>query len=155
MRRFNLHTAELEADPTDPEGYRATARRLHPEIGASMMAGRVYELPRGQSNCPYHYERADEEWLIVLDGVLTVRHPEGEEELEPGDVVCFRPGPEGAHKLTNRGEAPVRMLMVSTLTRPAVAVYPDSDKIGVFTEDRADNIIVRRESGVDYWDGES
>jgi hypothetical protein len=47
------------------------------------------------------------------------------------------------------------MLMVSTLTRPAVAVYPDSDKIGVFTEDRADNIIVRRESGVDYWDGES
>ncbi|HEX2104554.1 MAG TPA: cupin domain-containing protein [Solirubrobacteraceae bacterium] len=154
MRRFNLHTADLEADPTDPDGYRATERRLHPEIGASMMAGRLYELPPGQSNCPYHYELGDEEWLIVLAGVLTVRHPGGEDELEPGDVVCFRAGPEGAHKLTNRGAEPVRMLIVSTRNMPAVAVYPDSDKIGVFTEGRTDDIMVRREAGVDYWDGE-
>jgi uncharacterized cupin superfamily protein len=155
MRRVNLHTAELQADPTDPEGYRVTDLRLHPEIGASMMAGRLYELPAGQSNCPYHYELGDEEWLIVLTGVVTVRHPEGEDELGPGDVVCFPAGPEGAHKLTNHAEEPVRMLMISTQTRPAVAVYPDSDKIGVFTADRADNIMVRRDAGVGYWEGEA
>lgn len=153
MRRFNLHAAELAHDDDDPDGYHAGYVRLGPAIGASTMAGTLYELPTGQANCPYHYE-SDEEWLIVLDGRLTVRHPEGEDELEPGDVVCFPAGPAGAHKLTNRGDEVVRMLIVSTRNRPAVAVYPDSDKIGVFTEDRRDNIMVRREAGVDYWDRE-
>jgi hypothetical protein len=37
---------------------------------------------------------------------------------------------------------------------PSVAVYPDSDKIGVWPGDRRDHVLVRRESGVDYWDGE-
>jgi hypothetical protein len=48
----------------------------------------------------------------------------------------------------------VRMLIVSTWTRPAVAVYPDSGKVGVFTADPADKVIVRRADAVDYWDGE-
>jgi hypothetical protein len=34
-------------------------------------------------------------------------------------------------------------------------VYPDSDKIGVWTPGRVDNIMVRRESGVDYYDRET
>jgi uncharacterized cupin superfamily protein len=154
MRRVNLHTIELETDPTDPDGYHAAARRLGPEIGGSRMSGTVYELPAGQANCPYHYELTDEEWLIVLAGALTVRHPEGEDELQAGDVVCFPAGPEGAHKLTNRGAEPVRMLIVSTRSTPAIAVYPDSDKIGVFTRGGADDIIVHRDAAVGYWDGE-
>jgi hypothetical protein len=48
----------------------------------------------------------------------------------------------------------VKMLLVSTRRMPAVAVYPDSDKIGVFTEGRRDNVMVRRSSDVDYWEGE-
>ena len=39
----------------------------------------VYELPPGQSICPYHYELGDEEWLIVLAGRPTLRTPEGEQ----------------------------------------------------------------------------
>jgi hypothetical protein len=44
--------------------------------------------------------------------------------------------------------------MLSTLFEPSVAVYPDSDKIGVWPGDQRDHVIVRRESNVDYWDGE-
>jgi hypothetical protein len=44
--------------------------------------------------------------------------------------------------------------MLSTKHDPAVAVYPDSDKIGVWSGDERDQIMVRRESGVDYWDRE-
>jgi uncharacterized cupin superfamily protein len=153
MRRLNINTAELSHDADDPDGYHAGYVRLAPHIGAADMAGTLYELPPGQANCPYHYEY-NEEWLIVLEGRLTVRHPDGEEELDAGDVVCFPAGPPGAHKLTNRTQEPVRMLLVSPRPFPAVAVYPDSDKIGVVTEDRRDNVIVRRDAGVDYWDGE-
>jgi uncharacterized cupin superfamily protein len=155
MRRFNLTTAELQSDDDDPPGYRAAEAGIGPAIGATMLAGRLYELPAGQSNCPYHYELSDEEWLFVLDGSLTVRHPEGDDELVAGDVVCFPAGPTGAHRITNRGDATARMMIVSTRRMPAVAVYPDSDKIGVFTDDGRDNVIVRRSSRVDYYDGEA
>jgi uncharacterized cupin superfamily protein len=154
MRRLNLGTAQPEYDDTDPEGYRAAQLKVAPLIGGSTMAGGYYVVPPGEANCPYHYE-SDEEWLLVLEGRLTVRHPEGEDELEAGDLVCFPAGPTGAHKLTNNGDVPVRMLIVSTANLPAVAVYPDSDKIGVWTPGRTDNIMVRRESGVDYYDGEA
>ena len=155
MQRFNLNTSELEYDESDPEGFRAGMARFGASIGATMVGGSLYELPSGQSNCPYHYEYGNEEWLVVLEGKLTVRHPGGEEELEPGDVVCFPVGPDGAHRLTNRTDASVRVLMLSTMIEPSVAVYPDSDKIGVWPGDQEDNIMVRRESSVDYWDGET
>jgi hypothetical protein len=45
--------------------------------------------------------------------------------------------------------------MFSSVTYPAVTVYPDSDKIGVYTGgDRSDDVIVRRSAGLDYYDGE-
>jgi uncharacterized cupin superfamily protein len=153
MKRINIFDAELEHDEDDPEAYRSGYLKLAPPIGASTMAGTIYDMEPGNSNCPYHYE-SDEEWLLVLEGRVTVRHPGGEDELEAGDLVCFPGGPDGAHKLTNSGDGTARMLIVSTNNLPAVAVYPDSDKIGVWTEGRRDNIMVRRESGVDYYDRE-
>ena len=154
MRRFNLFAAEVEYDENDPDGYRAGMARFGPLIGATMVGGSVYELPIGQSICPYHYEYGNEEWLIVLEGRPTLRHPEGEDELGPGDVVCFPEGPDGAHKLTNQADARVRLLMLSTKSEPSVAVYPDSDKIGVWPGDQRDHVLVRRETTVDYWDRE-
>jgi uncharacterized cupin superfamily protein len=154
MQRFNLFAAEVDYDAGDPEGYRAGSARFGPVVGAAMLGGTIYELPPGESICPYHYEYGNEEWLIVLDGRATLRHPQSEVELDRGDVVCFPVGPEGAHKVTNRSDAPVRVLMLSTQHEPAVAVYPDSDKIGVWPGDRRDHILVRRESHVDYWDRE-
>jgi uncharacterized cupin superfamily protein len=153
-RRFNVFAGDVEYDADDPDGFRAGMTRFGPQIGAAMLGGTIYDLPAGQSVCPYHYEDGNEEWLIVLDGRPTLRHSDGEEMLERGDVVCFPVGPEGAHQLTNRSEARVRILMLSTTFEPAVSVYPDSDKIGVWPGDRGDNLLVRRESAVDYWNGE-
>jgi hypothetical protein len=45
--------------------------------------------------------------------------------------------------------------MFSTRTNPAVAVYPDSDKIGIWTGNDADHVIVPRASNVDYYAGEA
>jgi uncharacterized cupin superfamily protein len=53
----------------------------------------------------------------------------------------------------NRSDATVRVLMVSTHRMPAVAVYPDSDKVGVWSEEGRE-VMVKRDSSVDYWEGE-
>ena len=150
MRRFNVH-APVEYDP-EPEGYRAGYAKLHTEIGGQTLFGGLFELPPGESSRPYHYE-SGEEWLLVLDGRVNLRHPKGEDELEAGDLVCFPAGPDGGHKLTNRTDTNSRVLLISTRTSPAVAVYPDSDKIGVIA-DWGERIFARRESGVDLYDRE-
>ena len=155
MRRFNVFAPEFTYDDSRPEGYRVGSGRLGPVIGSRRVSATVYELPAGESSWPYHYEYGAEEWALVLAGRPTLRHPGGEDELEPGDVVCFPDGPEGAHKLTNRGEETARVMILSTYDRPAVAVYPDSDKLGVWPDGEGDALIVRRESAVDYWHGES
>jgi hypothetical protein len=48
----------------------------------------------------------------------------------------------------------VRVLMLSTKDPVGVAVYPDSDKIGVFPPREEDSRLFRRESGVGYYEGE-
>lgn len=154
MRRVNALAAGVDYPAGRPAGYGAGFAELGPGLGASAVGVSVCELPPGESSYPYHYEYGNEEWLIVVAGRPTLRHPGGEDELEPGDVVLFPIGPEGAHKLTNRSDAPARVLFLSTKHRPGVAVYPDSDKIGLWPEDDRDRIMVRRASGVDYWDGE-
>jgi uncharacterized cupin superfamily protein len=154
MTRFNLSDASPEYDPSDPEGYRAGADRIGPRIGAAELGATVYELPPGQSICPYHYEDPDEEWLVGLTGRVVLRTPAGEEEVGPMDVVCFPMGPEGAHKVTNRSQETARVLMLSTMPRVSVAVYPDSGKLLASPGTRDDRLMVRRESEVDYYDGE-
>lgn len=155
LRSFNLHAPAFRYDPEDPDGYHTGMVRFGPQIGAETLGGSVYDLPPGQSLCPYHYEYADEEWLVVLEGRPAIRHPDGEDVLEAGDVVAFIRGPRGAHKVSNPGTEPVRVLMISTRIDPAVVVYPDSGKIAVFGgAHNEDDVIVRRESAVDYWDGE-
>lgn len=153
MRRFNIFAAEPAYEQDDPEGYRNGAARIGAAIGAERLGATVYELPPGQGVCPYHYEHGDEEWAIVLAGRPTIRHPGGEDLLEPGDTVCFPAGPAGAHKVTNGSAEPARVLLLSTMNLPSVVVYPDSGKIGAYAPD-GDDVILRRADAVDYYDGE-
>jgi uncharacterized cupin superfamily protein len=154
VKRVNIAEPSFAYDDTDPDGFRGGMFRFGSLVGAEELGTSVYELPPGQSICPYHYEYAEEEWLIVLAGNPTLRHPDGTDQLVPWDVVCFLPGPAGAHQVRNDTENVVRVLMYSTVRHPAATVYPDSDKIAIWTGNRDDDLIVHRSSGVDYWSGE-
>jgi len=113
----------------------------------------IYDVPPGESTCPYHYEY-EEEWLLVVEGTITLRTPEGERTLERGDLVCFPPGSGGAHKITNRSGSPARTLAFSSSRVPAVSIYPDSDKIGVWPGDDKNELVFRRGTAVPWSDGE-
>jgi uncharacterized cupin superfamily protein len=147
---LNALSVALEGDANDPPGYRARAARVGPRLSADKLGATVYELDPGESICPYHYEGGNEEWLLVLAGRPSLRHPGGEEILDPGDLVCFPEGPEGAHKLTGTGAEPARLILFSTMHEPSTAVYPDSGKIGVWPPGK----LFREADAVDYWEGE-
>ncbi len=155
MRRQNIADPQFTYDAADPAGFRAGMLRFGDQLGAEQSGASVYKLPPGEAICPYHYEHGEEEWVLVLHGNPSVRTPEGTQTLDPLDVVFFPRGPEGAHQIRNDTQASARVLMWSTILYPGVSVYPDSDKIGVWTAGKADNVIVERSSAVDYYQGET
>jgi uncharacterized cupin superfamily protein len=151
MHRVNITAPTFTYDDDDPAGSRAGLVRFGAQLGAQQTGTSVYELPAGQALCPYHYEYGEEEWLLVLHGNPSVRDPDGTHELRPDDVVFFPRGPEGAHQVRNDSTETVRVLMWSTVVQPTATVYPDSDKIAIWTGNPDDDVIVPRSSGVDYW----
>jgi uncharacterized cupin superfamily protein len=154
VESFNLFDGELDLERNRP-GFSWRAARVGEKVGAQQLGASLYELAPGERTFPYHYEYPCEEWLLVVSGRPTLRDPDGEHALRAGDVVCFRQGPEGAHLVRNDTDEPVRVLIASTKADTAVAVYPDSDKVGIWLDNDADPpFLVRRESAVDYWDGE-
>jgi uncharacterized cupin superfamily protein len=154
METFNLFSGETDTAPdgTEPPGYLCRAARIGPRIGASRLGMSVYDLPPGEAICPYHFEWTDEEWLLAIHGHPTLRTPEGERVLDPGEVVCFPAGPAGAHHVRNASDEPVRVAILSTKSEVGVAEYPDSDKIGVWAGGAS--YMLRRSGQLDYWDGE-
>lgn len=156
MKRINIAAPQFEYDGEDPDGFRSGQARLGKLLGGPEESGiTAYELPPGQAVCPYHYEIGEEEWLLVLAGNPTLRHPQGSDRLEPWDVVFFEKGAAGAHGIRNETEQTARVLMFSTVVIPTATVYPDSDKVGIWTGDPETDVLARRESRVDYFDGEA
>ncbi len=154
MQVFNVH-AEHEWDAeNDRDGYRHRRAAIGPRLGASLIGTTLYELPPGESTWPYHYEVGCEEWLVVVEGRPTLRLPEGERELEAGEVVVFAEGPEGAHALANRSDEPVRVLIMSNKSPLALVHYPDSRKVGIWTAAGGYDAMLRTEPDLDYWEGE-
>ena len=89
-----------------------------------------------------HSHHTQEEVYVVLSGGGRVKLPDGVHELRQWDAV------------RNETNDTVRVLMFSNVIHPGATVYPDSDKIGVWTGNKADDLLVRRASGVEYYDGE-
>jgi uncharacterized cupin superfamily protein len=154
MRHVSIADPTFTYDAEDPEGFRAGMARLGPQLGARQTGASVYELPPGQAVCPYHYEYGEEEWLLVLAGRPSLRTPDGVQQLAPDDMVFFPTGPDGAHQIRNDSDEPARVLLWSTVVLPTATAYPDSDKVGVHTGDREQDVMVRRSSKVGYYEGE-
>jgi uncharacterized cupin superfamily protein len=156
---MNLFDAEVQKDDDDAEGYHVSYARIGPLVGGRLLGMSLYELPPGQSICPYHYEIGFEEWLLVLTGRPTLRTPDGERELRPGDVAHFPRGADGAHQLRNDGSEPARFVVAAANTTPEIVEYPDTGKIAAMAKtpsQRGESLwtmhFLKNETG--YWDSE-
>ncbi|MBA2742469.1 MAG: hypothetical protein H0U46_10710 [Actinobacteria bacterium] len=89
-----------------------------------------------------------------MRGRPTLRSADSEQDLEEGDVVCFRRGKDGFHQILNRTDSPIRVFMISTLNKPDIVEYPDSGKIGARSV-AGERILLSRPGPIlEYWDGE-
>jgi uncharacterized cupin superfamily protein len=104
---FNLLRGELDEAEERP-GYRHRAARVGGRLGAVQLGASLYETPPGEKLWPYHWEIGCEEFLVVVSGCPTLRTPDGERALAPGDFVHFPEGEAGTHQLRNDSAEPRR-----------------------------------------------
>jgi len=135
------------------EGYEYFRRKFVPIGGANNALVSVYEIPPGKAAYPYHYHHKNEETFYILSGEGILRTPDGERKVSAGDLLFFPTGPAGAHKLTNCSDAEnLTYLDFDVVHDVDIAVYPDSDKIGIWG--MGINKIYPQAGNVDYYEGE-
>lgn len=93
--------------------------------------------PGGQSSQP-HWHEAEDEFLYLLDGELTVIEDGVENVLHPGDACCWPAGSPVAHALMNRSGADATYLIAGTRAPVDVVHYPGRDLMHVRDDDFRD-----------------
>ena len=150
----NILSPEWEAELPGLRGVRVGAA-----AGAQKLGATLYEVEPGGRVSPLHIHHANEEMLFVIAGRPTLRTPDSERELEPGEVVAFLSGRRGAHQVLNRSGEPARVLIVSTMIYPEVAEHPDSGKVLAVTgrpdETAAMVLAFRKDDAVPVVEGET
>ena len=115
------------------------ASRVAARAGARQLGATLYEIEPGGRISPVHIHYANEELLVVLAGRPQLLLPDNARTLEPGAVVAFRAGLEGAHAVANTDDAtePARVMIISTMRYPDVAEHVSTATTLVVTGPRA------------------
>jgi uncharacterized cupin superfamily protein len=159
MTMANLFDPDFDTEHDRP-GFTYKRARLGRQAGSQRLGASLYELEPGQAQWPMHYHLGNEELLIAISGRPTLRTPEGERELDEGEVVAMPIGEDGAHQVLNRSAGPVRILIVSEMAGPDVVVRPESGKLSAFgrapgsPDDEGAHWVFFERDQVGFWDGE-
>lgn len=85
------------------------------------------QLPSGAWSSQRHWHSAEDEFLNVLSGELTLITDEGEQLLQPHDCAAFPKNVANAHHLINRGTATAVYLEIGSRHDDDICSYPDID----------------------------
>ncbi|MBS0386943.1 MAG: cupin domain-containing protein [Proteobacteria bacterium] len=103
-------------------------RRLGDAAGLTQFGVNLLRLAPGSWSSQRHWHSHEDEFVYVLEGVVTLVSDAGEEELRAGDAAGFKAGERNGHSIQNRSAAVAVLLEVgSRLPEQDVTTYPDID----------------------------
>ena len=142
--------------------FRAERAPVSREIVAKKLGYGVIKLAPGKRAWPFHSHHVVEEMFFILSGEGTLRHADEEYPVKVGDFICSPADPEQPHQIINSSDEELTYLALSSQEVADVMQYPDSGKYGVWYGPSGDTeapdsflVFARKETAVDYWDGES
>jgi uncharacterized cupin superfamily protein len=115
----NLFDPDWDAE-RDQDGFRWRRAFVGRQAGARQLGASLFAIPPGGATFPLHAHLHNEELLLVLAGRPTLLTGSAERELAEGEVVAFPAGRDGAHRVENRTDGEVRLVLVSTMLAPEV-----------------------------------
>ena len=104
-------------------------RKLGDPAGLTQFGVNLLVLPPGAWSSQRHWHTAEDEFVYVLAGEVTLVTDAGEEVLRPGDCAGFKAGDENGHCLQNRSGAEARVLEVGSRVAGNAAYYPGIDMV--------------------------
>ena len=122
-------------------------RALGDQFGLRQFGVNLTVLQPGSASSERHWHEAEDEFVYVLDGEVTLIDETGEQLLTPGMCAGFRAGIANAHKLVNRGSAPATFLEVGTRSEGDRAHYAEADMAAVKEDGR---FRITRKDGTPY-----
>ena len=139
----NLFASEWELDATDAP-MRGRAVRLGAAAGARSWARRSTSSTPAAPFRPTTSTTATRSCWSCSPGARSVRTVDGVRRLEPGAVVAFVRGPDGAHRVFNDSDEAARVLLVSTMNLPEVAVHLTTGAVLTLTAPGVGQVVRRR-----------
>lgn len=121
-------TGTLYPPPYDEHCRGRQRTRLGDVAGLTQFGVNRLRLPPGAWSSQRHWHSAEDEFVYVLEGEVTLVSEAGEEVLRAGDCAGFKAGAPDGHCLQNRSDADAVVLEVgSRATEGQTVVYPDID----------------------------
>ena len=102
-------------------------QRLGDAGGLTQFGVNLLHLPPGAWSSQRHWHSAEDEFVYVLSGEVTLITDKGEEVLRAGDCAAFPKGEPNGHQLINKSDMIVVCLEVGTRSNDDFCIYSDID----------------------------
>lgn len=139
-----VRTGTIYPPPHDAEVAGRSSIRVGDAGGLTQFGANIVMLEPGANASMRHWHENEDEFLVVLDGQLTLVDDDGQHPMGPGDCAAFPAGVANGHRMENHSDAPARFLVVGTKAEADVAHYPDT---GLKVELRGGGAVFYHEDG--------
>lgn len=102
-------------------------RALGNMAGLTQFGVNLTRLKPGAASAARHWHEAEDEFVFVLEGEITLIENEGETLLRRGDAAGFKAGVPNGHHLINKSNADAVYLEIGTRAAREHAHFPDVD----------------------------
>ncbi len=132
MPRLDPEQAPVRTGSSYPEPYASqmagrSAQQLGVLAGLTQFGVNIVTLQPGAVASLRHWHLREDEFAMVLDGVLTLVEDEAEIEMRAGEFAAWKAGVPNGHRFVNRTDAPARFLVVGTRVEDDICTYVDVD----------------------------
>ncbi len=129
---IDVKTVAARTGSTYPEQFKgavnARSKRVLGDLfGLSNYGVNLVELQPGAWSAQRHWHTAEDEFVFVVSGEITLVTDSGEQLMTPGMVVGFPAAAENGHHLVNNSDAAATYLEIGDRKPEDVCHYPDID----------------------------
>lgn len=132
MPKLDLSKAPVKTASVYPEPYASqmagrSSQRLGELAEFTQFGVNIVTLAPGSVASLRHWHLREDEFAMVLEGVLMLIEDAGETEMLPGDCAAWKAGVANGHHFVNRSDRPARFLVVGAKAEDDICTYSDVD----------------------------
>lgn len=132
MPKLDLSEAQVQTGSVYPAPYAAqmagrASQRLGDLAGLTQFGVNIVTLQPGAVASLRHWHLREDEFAMVLDGVLTLVEDDGDTEMRAGECAAWKAGVANGHRFVNRTDSVARFLVIGGKVEEDICTYTDVD----------------------------